>query len=608
MKKLLKKYWFTLVELVVVIVILAILAAMSFMLISKWIWKSKNTKVTWDLSSINLWFQIAISAKKNLPTPLNKVDIKSKDWNILWYQWVLSTTWSLDYLNKVPTNIDGKPYWYSLSQDGVKYQFRWYNLEETFLTDSAYAVDYKNILEWNYNGYIVALSGSNKYLWNTTSLFISWVQLTDTQDMQLYENTKTWLVTKRLKNIEISWLFDTIKTNDCENLDKIMYKFNDEIKTRQFAAVILKDSALTKWLQNSCATDSNGWYIDLDYISTLDLTKQTNKDMLSSLLYGTNTEYTRNWFGTWCSNINYIELLTWWTRAWSVLNAANTVYILKDKTTNYTFTSAIELKKCSSIIWKATLITSTNYNLSGFINLVWNNIIDWITLDNNNINNIWVRWVWSNLTINRLTNKKSKVEWVLMEWTSHTILNNSILTDNVWNGITIRNSSSIELLSTTISKGTKWLNLFNISESKIDGVKVDHTTNEWLYMDTSLWNNIKNSMFTTWSQDWVKIANGSTNNIFDLNKTSYNTSRWVNLSWVCGNTIRNHISSYNGIQVSNGIKNTGWCNVLENISSENWVDANWVCGSAVWNYYITAEAITGALRCGLGAWSSVTEW
>jgi len=157
LQKLLKKQWFTLVELIIVIAIIAVLAVAAFMMLTKWLWKSRDSRRLSDLWTIQKWLEVwyADSDMWNGQYP----DISEQTGAVLLYsgtedkmlayQGIVNLEVSkLANLQKTPLDpSDKNEYTYSVTANRKKFQLLAMledGSEVTAIVNQAYALDYKN--------------------------------------------------------------------------------------------------------------------------------------------------------------------------------------------------------------------------------------------------------------------------------------------------------------------------------------------------------------------------------------------------------------------------------------------------------------------------------
>ncbi len=151
LQKILEKQAFTLVELIIVIAIIAVLAVAAFMMLTKWLGKSRDSKRLGDLETINnslwVWLVDTDNTTGTLPLPDEAVEI-SYSGNVIWYQWKYWETVIKTIANiaKVPLDpSDSTKYTYRTNKSKKKYEL--YGLLEgntAFLWNEILALDYSN--------------------------------------------------------------------------------------------------------------------------------------------------------------------------------------------------------------------------------------------------------------------------------------------------------------------------------------------------------------------------------------------------------------------------------------------------------------------------------
>jgi len=119
-----------LVELIIVIAIIAVLAVAAFMMLTKWLWKSRDSRRLWDLGTISRWLQVWYSDTDDginmYPT------LEYQTWSIvllswtkeIWYQWVVDVEVAKGAsMQKAPLDpSDGNEYTYLVTKNRQKFQ------------------------------------------------------------------------------------------------------------------------------------------------------------------------------------------------------------------------------------------------------------------------------------------------------------------------------------------------------------------------------------------------------------------------------------------------------------------------------------------------------
>lgn len=127
-----KLAWFTFVEMIVVITILVVLSAIWFLSYTSYLWESRNAKRISNLTNVYDLFQF-YKTSAQLPLPENYLQL-SFSWEVIWYQWYLSSQILSDlnikeYLWKDPKYWDY--YTYYLTRNWRYFQFLWYLEDES---------------------------------------------------------------------------------------------------------------------------------------------------------------------------------------------------------------------------------------------------------------------------------------------------------------------------------------------------------------------------------------------------------------------------------------------------------------------------------------------
>jgi len=159
MKNLLKKQGFTLVELIIVIAIIAVLAVAAFMMLTKWLGKSRDSRKVADIETISkslmIWMNDLDNSTGLVPHPDNEW-LTQWDGVTFFTQWVFGSgvVSELDNMQKAPLNPSTNGYYtYSRTENGKKYQIAT-ELEDgsqtTALVESVAAWVRINKVRWNF--------------------------------------------------------------------------------------------------------------------------------------------------------------------------------------------------------------------------------------------------------------------------------------------------------------------------------------------------------------------------------------------------------------------------------------------------------------------------
>lgn len=207
-KQLLKKQWFTLVELIIVIAIIAVLAVAAFMMLTKWLGKSRDSRRLWDLWTIKKALEITYSDTDNqinqYPDPTNWTGVEDGGGNDMWKLWVfgIDTIAEMDNMQKTPQDPSDKSlYKYATTLNNKEFQVG------TILEDGSEVSILWNVmagsrqakLDGNYDGYVNYMSGGtngNRVIVRTPSLLLhEWNSVWDlsgANEMFMVEGKDLW--------------------------------------------------------------------------------------------------------------------------------------------------------------------------------------------------------------------------------------------------------------------------------------------------------------------------------------------------------------------------------------------------------------------------------
>lgn len=276
-RKLLQKgKGFTLVELIIVIAIIAILAVSAFLLLTKWINKSRNSTRISDVNKIVQAIQVFYMWKGKYPTPDKSIIIKAKygseEFNQFWVQWKFTEVTKQEWveINKAP--MDPMDEWEYMSYTRIDFGARWFEIwallepekESWYLdTESVYADNvYADVKDKeNRTPYVVSLynSGDLKGLnLPYLTVFRQGEWLPDSDD--LWSN---WAITIDLPSKEITnvtwsnvdanistWSFVSASCQDTGTCDDI--KLAPASDTCTFGAWAAEESSQEKYQFDHC--------------------------------------------------------------------------------------------------------------------------------------------------------------------------------------------------------------------------------------------------------------------------------------------------------------------------------------------------------------------
>lgn len=156
----LKRYWFTLVELIVVISILAILSTIAFISFQWYTSETRDVKRKTDIATILKWLQLYYSKYDEVPEPSEtKTTISYSGSQLItqWYAWESVLTQINTYDAKDP--VDEQYYTYSVNQDNTKFQVVWFLENE----ESNFNASKSNTFA-NYSKRVVYSAGQNVWV------------------------------------------------------------------------------------------------------------------------------------------------------------------------------------------------------------------------------------------------------------------------------------------------------------------------------------------------------------------------------------------------------------------------------------------------------------
>lgn len=221
-----RKWWFTLMELIISILILVVISVTAFIIVLQRVSQTRDTNRYTDIASINKWIDLYKTAKSKLyPQPYGPITYGSILNTNITIQWHFSQELStLVWLSRHPTDpVSKNNYIYWISYDWQHYQVA-ATLENEFdkasFVNEVYAAQKLAYVDWHYPGYIIFATWVNTYLVNLPSLLVfggnlsGSIQLLSTWTYFLYANKinlpyshkseiATWLDTVKLMN-EIS--------------------------------------------------------------------------------------------------------------------------------------------------------------------------------------------------------------------------------------------------------------------------------------------------------------------------------------------------------------------------------------------------------------------
>ncbi len=184
-RKFMSKQGFTLVELIIVIAVIAILAVAAFMMLTKWLSASRDSRRLGDVSVVKKALQISVIDPESTglyPMPDADDDLGGVvatgtiNWQILTYRWVVGS-WvvsSMDELTQAPRDPSDNTQYilYGITANRKEYQVgvRLEKYEEQAYFQEVYASDSIPYVDGEYDGLIVYLYSGATYVANIPSL------------------------------------------------------------------------------------------------------------------------------------------------------------------------------------------------------------------------------------------------------------------------------------------------------------------------------------------------------------------------------------------------------------------------------------------------------
>ncbi len=430
------KFWFTLVELIVVITIIAILWTIAFIYFGVHNKNSRDTVRISDIKNIEKWLGIYIAEKWFYPEPDSWVNI-TYSWWLAWTQWIVwENLLRWIEMTKVFDPLTSNPYTYSVTSPKNGYQIwaiREWNVAQSFnLVNKTYALEKTAyaLIRWTYNQRVIRVSS-----WSTD--FILAVPSIITSDLN---NTDLWsiisnklLVFSNYRNIPSSYQnmwytmtgwFDFIHWRDILIFSWSLYD----------ASTDLNRLMILNWVKNAYK-----WTIiwsSYNDIINLDISTNQKQALLltnsfknivweykEKLLTGSYYYQLSAWYRHTCWIKVWDKLYCWWLNSnWQLWdnttiqkNWPTLVYSWSDfiqVSTNYIHTCAIKTDwklYCWWYNWNWRLWdnTTSQRNLPTLINSwstykqisVWWNHTCWIKSNNKLFcwwyNNYWQLWDWT---------------------------------------------------------------------------------------------------------------------------------------------------------------------------------------------------------------------
>jgi hypothetical protein len=385
-------------------------------------------------------------------------------------------------------------------------------------------------------------------------------------------------------------------------------------------AFIHWENAVTTFRELNCTA---GWdnenFINQDF---WDNYYGWNTDEIICALYGTwpgsTTAYTnhRTWRDTTqCSgadiNIVLTGKLSVWTLPW------NTIYVLTNSISTWTNTS-ITLNSCSAVISMisggTTFYSTTQIPSSALFT----------TSDKTHIifDNISVNWSGDGIWGSHMPN----LNWLYIQKTSNTTLNNIYVYNNDDVGVYLKNSTHNKTTNTKLynnnyglyiygwslnyfydidSFGNKyWVFGHHTAKNYFNNLNI-YNNDDGLYFFSTESCNIENSQFYNNDWDWIFFQTNTSWN--SINNTQvYNNYDWVSFTLDSSNNIINNIQVYNNSDFWLYIQNSAINNISNNIHSYNNKYWLWIALATDIKYY--GELILRNNDINFGWNGSLIQW
>ncbi len=587
-KKISEKQGFTLVELIIVIAIIAVLATSAFMMLTKWLSRSRDARRLSDLDvihkSLEIWLVDMDNTSSVDPMPDDSREV-SLDGTI-WYQGIVGTgvVEMVPSLVKTPIDPNGQYYVYSLMKSNKKIYQVATLLEHDIarLTNGVLAIEWTNKVEWTFESalYKTNLSGGNcgvVYLpsivvapWVTDIDPVTWHQYFvldgDTNNL-LYG----WTTMKNYKDIvSVSKDIDIVWSGTC-NTDLDNTTVLSSIATNLDGMIPLTwgQTVNESLVRELLATGGAG------VVSTSSTNAPSNGGgwITPATYFTAGNDYTQYWSGTCDPSSMTTEEIESWTDKIPALLTWNTLYVLKAGT--HTTTRQIEFN--GNCIWLVG---------SGNVTIEWTSLTSVLYSNSNKSKNII-----ANLTVDG----KGTSRWIYTQGTTSTL-------DFTIQGVTI------------IDPKTTWISVFNPVNSLFKTIEISNSNQVWFELQAgtnpSKYNHIENilvhdngtvGLSITVAQNYSRNNYVYNINSYDnLNKGIYifNWEKWnisklksynngaygIELGVLSGSTIKD-ITTYNNSSDWLSLYKITKNNIINNVLTYNndwkWID---VSGSSSSDY------------------------
>lgn len=336
------KYWFTLVELIIVITIISILSTIAFLYFSWFTNKARDSKRMYDIT--NLEKAVEIYSIKTWKYPDVETDNIAKFyWKNIFKYWDIDDNLSnvLNIKSLKTDEISNQKYIYWVTDDNLEFQV-WAFLEDKnnfSYIKKAYANDekYISLVEWNYDWLIKFSTWWKMYVANPPSLLLN-----NSWSLELSWNENMYFLVNNWNNI-----YHNIRNIDWVN--SVLSKLNWSWATLTW---VLIDSITNENIANHFTNENNllvSFWWDLELI-------WKNIFWKNSAISYNNCEYNGFWFNHWENKVFYknqnsfnclSDSIIYNCNNWIILDNWNLVSWL----TEYIYDSCIDDTTCRFDFW-----------------------------------------------------------------------------------------------------------------------------------------------------------------------------------------------------------------------------------------------------------------
>ncbi len=393
-KKILKKQWFTLVELIIVIAIIAVLAVAAFMMLTKWLGQSRDSRRLWDLATIQKWLEVwytDMNMGNGLYPDISTQDgvfllYSGDDTSKLAYQWVVDLEVAkLANLQKLPLDpSDNNEYIYFVTANRKKFQIMGMlenGNEATVFVDSVFALDYSNRIPTS-KGYelgILLEKGTNlpiQYATNLTGL-----DLTDPiVEYVAYQNDGETILSGSaiLANLQIeigdTTIIPTIASNCTFDWNTIIH--NTSVTAYEADTVLFWNTCNSE--ERSCNDGNLDWTFSftlctVEWASWTFTLSQTTVNQWTPVNLSDNCSTTPTWY---TSSDTSVATVSW--------NTITTIWVWTTNITPEWWACADNIAKTLTVNWNNCLAWTKVWTTYWSVTYNYNALLNW--------NTSWATW------------------------------------------------------------------------------------------------------------------------------------------------------------------------------------------------------------------------